>query len=210
MLDWLGKEGEQLRNAFIQVFGERCRPFGNRALQRGGLSDGNEGVQWNAGYDPRNETGWVGVNLEGLKYQGWPIARLIQRELRSPTLPSLVRRLGATDPVEVRWRRDYWQATSRPPVEEGEIAPTPILASRLAEDLWLQALQGAAGCLSNWRGRALQEVTLAQSGRRVVGPVSPHLTIAFPSHAGGSWMDFLGEGKARLQPFYDWAVERAA
>lgn len=210
MLEWLGKEGEQLREAFIQVFGERCRPFGNRALQRGGLSDGNAGVQWNAGYDSRDGSRWVGVNLEGKQYQDWPVARLIERELQSPTLPALIRRLGATDPVEVRWMRDFWQAASRPPIQERAIAPTPILARRLAEDLWLQALAGAAGCLdASGRGRAVQEVTLAKSGKRVVGPVSPHLTIAFPSRGAGSWPDFLADGKMRLQPFYDWAVRRA-
>ncbi|HEX5872953.1 MAG TPA: hypothetical protein VFY65_21120, partial [Longimicrobium sp.] len=210
MLEWLGTEGEELLEAFIQVFGDRCRPFGNRALQRGGLSDGNEGVQWNAGYDPRDGSRWVGVNLEGMEYQDWPVARLIQRELQLPTLPALVRRLRLTDPVEVRWMRDFWQAASRPPIEERAIAPTPILARRLAEDLWLQALAGAAGCLdASGRGRALQEVTLARSGRRVVGPVSPHLTIAFPSRAAGSWPDFLADGKMRLQPFYEWAVMRA-
>jgi hypothetical protein len=135
MLDLLGTEGEQLQEAFIRVFGEVYRPFGNRG-RVSGLSDGNQGVQWNAGYDPRNGRRWVGVNLEGMQYQDWPVAKLIRRELRRPTLPDLVQRLDATDPVEVRWRRDYWQAASRPPIEEREIAPTPILASRLTEELW--------------------------------------------------------------------------
>ena len=44
-----------------------------------------EGVQWHAGYD---EIAWIGVNLEGMLYDGWPIARLIKRELSNPLLLS--------------------------------------------------------------------------------------------------------------------------
>jgi hypothetical protein len=204
ILDWLGDEGDQLRKAFIQVFGETHRAFGNRARRIGGLSDGNEGVQWNAGYNPDTGEAWVGVNLEGMQYCGWPVARLIQRELQTPTLPTLIRSLGNTDPVEVRWKRDYWQAASRPPIEEKNIAPTPILASQLTEDLWR--------CLDATKiggGRATQEVTLSVSKQRVTGPVSPHLTILTPSPAPYDWELYFSRAKARLQPFYDWAVQQA-
>jgi hypothetical protein len=212
MLDWLGTEGEQLRKAFIQVFGDRCRPFGNRALPRGGLSDGNEGVQWNAGYNPDTREAWVGVNLEGVQYRDWPVARLIQRELQTPTLPNVIRQLQNTDTVVVHWRRDYWQAASRPPIEEKDIAPTPIPAGHLTEDLWRKALEGAAGCLDptkTWGGRATQEVTLSASKKRVTGPVSPHLTILVASQAPYDWELYFSRAKAQLQPFYDWAVEQA-
>jgi hypothetical protein len=211
ILDWLGKEGEQLREAFVQVFGADPRPFGSRAMQSGGLSDGNEGVQWNAGYDMRDGFRWLGVNLEGLKYRDWPVARLIRRELESPTLPDLIRRVDAEDSVLVWWARDYWQAASRPAIAERVIPPTPIHASHLTTDHWLEALTGAAGCLASSRGgRASQEVTLAKSGKRLTGEVSPHLTIAISSNGPVSWLDFLKQGKAQLQPFYDWAAERAA
>jgi hypothetical protein len=211
VLEWLGEEGEELRSAFTEVFRGDPRPFGSRAMQSGGLSDGREGVQWNAGYDIRTATRWMGVNLEGLQYRGWPVARLIERELRSPTLPALVRRLGVTDPVTVWWTRDYWQAASRPEIAERFIAPTPIFVSRLTEDLWVEALREAAACLdAGGRGRGMQEVTLAKSGKRVVGPVSPHLSIAFPIPGPVNWREFLTRGKTRLQPFYDWAIERSS
>lgn len=209
VLDWLEDEGERMLAAFKRVFGEAVRPFGNRARRIGGLSDGNEGVQWNVGYDPRDGSCWAGVNLEGMEYVDWPVARLIRRELESPTLPALIRKLGATDPIEVRWKRDYWQAASRPEIEERWIAPTPILASRLTGDQWHNALQEAAGCLGTWTGgRTMRDVTLAKSGVRVTGPVSPHLTIAFPSTKPASWLNFLTEARLRLQPFYDWTIER--
>lgn len=211
MLDWLGAEGERMADAFKQVFGESIRPFGSRARKIGGLSDGNEGVQWNLGLDPREGSCWVGVNLEGMQYRDWPIARLIQRELGASTLPTLIRKVGAADPMEIRWKRDYWQAASRPLIDERWIKPTPIFVSRLTDDLWREALNGAAGCLASPQGgRASQEVTLSKGRRRVIGEVTPHLTIAFPSNIPASWLDFLTEGKTRLHPFYDWAVERSS
>lgn len=213
ILGWLGDEGQQLRKAFIQVFGENHRAFGSRARRIGGLSDGNEGVQWNAGYNPDTGEAWVGVNLEGMQYRGWPVARLIQRELQTPTLPALVRQLHTGDSVVVRWRRDYWQAASRPPIEEKDIAPTPIPAGQLTEDLWRKALEEAARCLDATKpggGRATREVTLSVSKERVTGPVSPHLTILVPSPAPYEWELYFSRTKAQLQPFYDWAVQQAA
>jgi hypothetical protein len=212
MLDWLGEEGDRLRKAFIGTFGERHRPFGNRANARGGLSDGNEGVQWNAGIDPRNDRRWAGVNLEGMKYKGWPVARLIERELRAPTLPALIQRMEEADAAEVHWTRDYWQVSARPRIVEKYIVPTPILLHQLTDGVWRSALEGAEACLDErkgLRGRATQEVTLAD-GRRVTGGVSPHLTFVYPAAGPVSWPAFLAEARARMQPLYDWAVERAA
>lgn len=212
VLDWLGDEGERLRKAFIAVFGEAHRAFGSRSRRIGGLSDGNEGVQWNAGYNPDTLEAWVGVNLEGMQYRGWPIARLIQRELLTPTLPNVIRQHPKPDSVVVHWKRDYWQAASRPPIEEKNIAPTPIAASQLTEDLWRTALEEAAKCLDGTRtggGRATREVTLSASKQRVTGPVSPHLTILVPSPAPYDWELWFSRAKAQLQPFYDWAVQRA-
>ena len=35
----------------------------------------------------------MGVNLEGMKYDGWPIGRLIDHELRRPTLIDVIQYL---------------------------------------------------------------------------------------------------------------------
>lgn len=213
MLDWLGDEGDRLQAAFIQVFSGRVRAFGKRSTSIGGLSDGHEGVQWNAGFDPRDGRRWIGVNLEGKEYEGWPIARLIERELRNPTLPALVRQVGDTDPADILWARDYWQVASRPAILEGDIAPTPILLSRLTEERWREALTGALACLDAKGGRysrARQTVTLVGAGRQVEGTVSPHMTFRLPATDNASWQTFLGEAKARMQPFYDWASKKAA
>jgi len=153
------------------------------------------------------------VNLEGLKYASWPIARLISRELRDPTLPQFIG--DATDPAraEILWKRDYWQVASRPPILEGNISPTPILLQRLTEQAWREALEQARDCLeqtkSGWK-RAKQEVTLARSGQRVLGDVSPHLTLIYPDDGTLPWEDFFIEAKQMMQPYYDWVAERSA
>ena len=68
------RPADALKTCFRDVFGCRGREFGS--LSRGvlGISDGNEGVQWNAGYYPRDGAVWLGVNLEGMKYDDWPVA----------------------------------------------------------------------------------------------------------------------------------------
>ena len=55
----------------------RGRPFGTPRGRYQGVSDNAEGVQWNAGVDREQGSSWLGVNLEGMAYDDWPIARLI-------------------------------------------------------------------------------------------------------------------------------------
>ena len=48
---------------------DRCgRDFGSPSRGVLGIADGNDGVQWNAGYRPGDGFVWLGVNLEGMKY----------------------------------------------------------------------------------------------------------------------------------------------
>ena len=54
--------------------------FGSPSRGVLGISDGNEGVQWNAGYRPGDGFVRLGVNLEGMRYDDWPVARLIEQE----------------------------------------------------------------------------------------------------------------------------------
>lgn len=212
MLGWLGSDGDRIAAAWRRVFGEDARPFGSATLGWGGLSDGNEGVQWNAGFDPRAGERWIGVNLEGMKYDGWPVARLITRELSRPLLHDHIERMRDTAGIRVIWTRDYWQATSRPRILEKYIEPTPILLDALTPGAWRQALSGARECLE-FHGREVrrgtQLVTLAATGRGVEGPVSPHLTFRLSADSITTWEEFFREGKARLQPLYEWTEVRS-
>ena len=210
MLDWLGDEGEQIRIAFSKVFGTRYSPFGSPSLQRGGLSDGKEGVQWNVNYDPRDGRQWVGVNLEGMQYDDWPVARLIERELREPVLPRLVEEHGALAPVLLVWHRDYWQATGRPRIQEKVIARARL--GDLTRAAWVASLEEARGCLDSrrkYRGRAVQTVTLSSSGDRVEGEVSPHLMFRYMAPERMDWESLCRQAKAAMEPLHGWAVRRA-
>ena len=139
---------EALKSCFTDVFGCRGREFGSRSRDVLGISDGNEGVQWNAGYYPRDGAVWLGVNLEGMKYDDWPVARLIEREISRPLLLTRYRReVARPDRVIVIWARDAWQYSARRRIKEANVTPTPIALDRLDGQGWADALRGARECL---------------------------------------------------------------
>lgn len=43
-------------------------------------------VQWSAGFRPGDGFVWLGVNVEGMRYDDWPVSRLIEREICRPLL----------------------------------------------------------------------------------------------------------------------------
>ena len=137
-----------LKSLFREVFGCRGREFGSPSRGVLGISDRNEGVQWNAGYRAGDGFVWLGVNLEGMKYDDWPVARLIEREISRPLLLTRYRRrVARPDKVTVLWARDGWQYSARPPIREASIAPTPIALNRIDDQGWADALQSARECL---------------------------------------------------------------
>jgi hypothetical protein len=211
MLKWLGPEGDQLRIAFTKVFGSRYEPFGSQSLHLGGLSDGKKGVQWHVGYDPRDGTRFAGVNLEGMQYDGWPVARLIERELKAPMLIEVVHGKEDLADVSLEWFRDYWQKRARPEIVERYISPTPLVLSELTAERWREALVGAAACLDSKRrrrGRATQTVTLL-NGEQVTGEVSPHLTFRLTAGGDVAWEEFFRKVRTRMQPLHEWARKRS-
>lgn len=212
MLDWLNPDGPEFAKAFASTFSAEPRPFGSPSLPIGGVSDGVEGVQWSMEFDTAEQQQRVLVNLEGIVYSGWPIARLILNELESPQLLGLTSADSDQAPITVWWRRDYWQVTARPPIRERNISPTPIRLRDLTEESWRSALCSALGCLDAERarrGRATQVVTLEKDGRQVTGPVSPHLQIAYNPVRRVPWSDLVVQGRAVLQDIYDWARRQA-
>lgn len=173
-----------------------------------GISDGVEGVQWNAGYDG---TAWLGVNLEGMQYDRWPIARLIKREISDPLLLSKYRDgVPRPDMVTVSWRRDAWQVRSRPLIRNSHIAPTPINLDQLKDDGWAQALLQARECLDpkrGHRGRRKIEVTLASSGRVAEMEVTPHLY--FRTRFDKSAPQSMRRAKDNLEALHQFARDQA-
>ena len=175
---------DALKRCFRDVFRCRGRGFGSRPRGVLGISDGNEGVQWNAGYRPRDGAARLGVNLEGMKYDDWPVARLIERELARPLLLAPYRRwVARPGEVIVRWTRDAWQGPARPPIRERYLDPTPLALDRLDDEGWADALREARDCLDperGHRGRRTVEVTLLPSEQRVEREVTPHLAFETP------------------------------
>ena len=138
---------DALKSRFRDVFGCRGREFGS--LSRGvlGISDGNEGVQWNAGYYPRDGAIWLGVNLEGMKYDDWPVARLIEREISRPLLLTRYRRkVARPDKVTVLWARDAWQYSARRRIKEANVAPR--------RSRWIDSMIRAGRMFCEARGNA--------------------------------------------------------
>ena len=172
--------------------------------------------KWNAGYYPRDGAVWLGVNLEGMKYDDWPVARLIEREISRPLLLTRYRRkVARPDKVTVLWTRDAWQYSARRRIKEANLAPTPIALDRLDGQGWADALRGARECLDprrQHRGRRKVPVTLLPSKRhprerQVEMDVSPHLKIRMP--LAEITPRAMREGRGNLEAVYEFVGERS-
>jgi hypothetical protein len=207
MLEWIGAEGERMDAAFERVFRGEGTPFGSPALHWGGLHDGNEGVQWNMGFDPDIPERWIGVNLEGLKYDGWPIARLVRKEQQRATLPSLVASHPELAGIRLILERDYWTGRNRGHVER--IAD--LLLRDLTEAAWRRVLADARNSLAApTGGRGIRMFTPKSGGPPRESEVTPHLTFRLSVPAVESWEQFIRAGIDLLDPLYEWACERAS
>jgi hypothetical protein len=192
--------------------------FGSPSLGLSGICDGTDGVQWNAWvqWHGGRQMAYAGVNLEGKVYDGWPVARLIERELAAPELFEAARAVAHPSAVEVLWSRDAWQVVARPPILEKMIGGSPRLLHTLTADEWTAMLHEAYNCLDRergYRGRARQAVTMTTGAIRDL-EVSPHLQLrqAFwprdPSSTDG-WLPALDDTMANLRPLHEFVALRA-
>jgi len=212
-------EIQLLREAFEEVIHpDAVKHFGGNSGRYEGWHDGNPGVQWNTGIDRGGLSPYLGVNLEGMMYDGWPIARLIVREIADPRLREIIRQLRRPDEIEVHLWRDAWQASMRPEIAEGRIGRTPVSLRDLTDEEWRQALLEARSCLTEERGvwrRAVQTVTSLPRRRQALMSVSPHLQFRLrpwwrvPSERGAR-IEAMQAARERLQSIYDFVRERSA
>ena len=202
---------DSLMSCFREVFECRGKEFGRRSGRVVGLSDDNDGVQWHAPYYVREGAAWLGVNLEGKEYEGWPVARFIERELSRPLLLTRYRRrVPSPERVMVRWTREAWQAGYRIAIKDPDIAPTPIALDRLDARGWADGLRGARGCLDPERGRRGRRkvmVTLGASERRVLKQVVPHLV--FRTELATISLRAMREAKDNLEPLHEFVRLRS-
>lgn len=201
-----------LEKWFTARTGRAGRRFGRASGRYEGFSDDADGVQWNCGIDRVRGVVTVGVNLEGMKYGGWPIARLLLREERTPTLPGVLRATSLAKVTEVWLERDAWQAAARLPISEWHIGPEPPLAANsLTDDQWLSMVQEALQSLDadrHFLGRGSMEVTLARTGRKLKD-VSPHLQVKLPLRVHELSPLSLDTAAASLEPVHGWMVRRS-
>ena len=197
---------------FRDLFECDGQPFGSPSLGVLGISDGIEGVQWNAWYSQREETAWwLGVNLEGKRYDDWPVARLVKREIDHPLLLTEYRvRVARPEEVTVSWKRDAWQVGSRIRIMESRLPPTPIALDLLDSDGWTRALGCARECLDSkrkYRGRRRTKVTLHCSDQTVERDVSPHLQ--FKTWLNESTPHAMQRAKDNLEALHEWVTRQA-
>lgn len=209
---------EDLIGAFGSAFGVTVtgeNRFGSAPLGWFGVCDGADGVQWNTWLHRGENAAYVGVNLEGLKYDGWPIARFIEREFRHPRLFEVARALAAQESIQMIFHRDAWRFASRPQIKERHIGLSERALIEIDPEGWKETLQEAYECLDASRGhrhRGRQMVTT--KGGRVELSVSPHLQfrqrISDAAEEQQNWMPRLRRAREALQPLYAFVKEQSA
>lgn len=207
---------EDVIAAFVSSSGPAHRLFGSKSLGLLGVCDAVQGTQWSVATDLQSGRTWLAVNLEGMQYDGWPIARLIERELAEPHLPKLIRTLPSCGSISLTVFRDAWQAASRVRILERTVTPTPIELDKLSAEQWKSILFQALECLDSqrgFRGRARRTVTLAGRGEQVEREVSPHLNfqcdLARPA-VGETWIPALAKARVTLEPLHEFTASRSA
>ena len=204
---------ESLVAAFRHEFGIAATDGAEFGNPTAGLTDDVPGVQWNTWIDTGADAAYLSVNLEGKKYDDWPIARFIEREFRLPLVFEVRTRVTDPDAVQVIWTRDAWQFASRPAIRERHIGASQQSLSALTPDAWRATLQEAYQCLdpkNNFRGRATQTVTVKRG--RVELPVTPHLQFRrrLGSLSSYEWRGVIHSAHELLAPLHEYAVRQSA
>ena len=212
-MSFLSERSEVVIGLFRDLFQCEGMPFGSPSIGIRGVWDGTEGVQWNAGYLRDDQCAWIGVNLEGLEYDGWwPIARFIKRELAHPLLLDVRNQVARPREVTVVWSREAWQRSSRVPIMDARIRPTPVALHRLDREGWLAALKGASECLNPEKqllGRGIAEIRRLPSLRKEKREVVPHLTFETRFNVDTTRTHFK-QMKENLEVLHEFVTRQAA
>ncbi len=204
-----------LLQTFCEVLEVKGRPFGQLNKPFFGMSDGNEGVQWNISVHPQCNTIHMGVNLEGKMYKNWPVSQLIQSELIAPELPSLIAKTDHSDDIFLTFWRDAWQVASRPEIKEKYIGGRPFRLNELTGEKWQGILSEAQECLDKKAGyqkRNTQNVTIVKKDGTThcrTMQVSPHLTVWSPLFIHDSIEQAVRDKITELTGIYSWMKKLA-
>jgi hypothetical protein len=208
------QESAELMLTFAGMLKVQAKPFGQLNRPYFGVSDNNDGVQWNLRVYRESGAAALGVNLEGLAYGGsWPIATFLLNELKEPTLHQLLQGCSDPDAVDLSLTRDAWLPSgSRLSIVEAQIGGDIHRLSRLTEGQWSAIVSEGLDCLrksKGYRGRTKQDVTHTSDGRITEKWVTPHLTIRTEIAPGDSTIERLQKCFDILKPAYDWVVQRS-
>ncbi len=196
---------------FTSVLTIKGRPFGQLNMPWFGMSDDNFGTQWNLALTAESNEAHLGVNLEGLKYDDWPIAKLLLSEQNHPSLENLKSQVNDPDGIFIRLVRDAWQGPSRPEIKEQFIGGGMVSLAETDNRKWLQMVREALDCLDStksYRGRTKQLVTRVKQpmkgDRRRLMDVSPHLTVLCKVGLGEGFEDDFKRKLREMEPVYNW------
>ena len=210
----IDSEYAKVLQSFASSLNVKGRPFGQLNKPTFGMSDGNDGVQWNLSVSTDTGVIRLGVNLEGMQYNNWPITKFILSEINNPKIAEVVKKLNNPNDVHIRFSRDAWQVTARPFIVERYLGGKEFTFAESNPEQWSRMLKEALGCLNkemNYCGRAKQTVTLENKPENVeqarVMEVSPHLTIWSPLSLSGNIYENIDQKIAELQPVYEWVNE---
>ncbi|MDK1895499.1 GIY-YIG nuclease family protein [Klebsiella sp. K4-172] len=205
-------EYADMLQSFCDVLGVKGRAFGQLNKPFFGMSDGNEGVQWNISVNTKTKNVHIGVNLEGKIYKNWPISQLIKSELSAPRLLSVIEELETSDDIYLTFWRDAWQVASRPEIKEKYIGGRSFILNELNSDKWNCILSEAQECLDKESGylrRSIQDVTIVKKdGSNIVRAmqVSPHLTIWSPLIIKDNAQDSIRKKINQLTSIHFWMM----
>ena len=215
------EEANELYEVFRGRLGTEGKLFGQAGKGVVGISDNNEGIQWNLAIYQDSGNVELGVNLEGKKYIDWPISQFISCELANPTIETLQQMEFDIGLVIVGFYRDAWQAASRPKIKERFLTNSETPLSDWNNDLWRETLTEAQACLyinSSHQGRGEQEVSIIRKGgeiERKLMQVTPHLNIRTTVfnlvNDGFDNVQFkLDCAFQRLTDIYSWVAQRSS
>lgn len=207
----IDSEYAELLHSFAHLLDVKGRPFGQLNKPFFGISDGHEGVQWNLAVHPDTDSIQLGVNLEGKKYDDWPISTFILSEIESAKIWDVRSNLANPEEVYIRFCRDAWQVTARPTIVESRLGGSEFSFAELTPDIWSRILDEALSCLDEereYRGRNKQWVTLENipknGEQKRLMDVSPHLTVWVPVSRGVDVTGNIEERIEELTPVYQW------
>jgi hypothetical protein len=202
---------EQAISAFEKQFTLEARRFGNKHAPIKGASDNAQGVQWNIAVIRDTNEIRLGVNLEGVAYQNWPITTLIQNELAASQLIETFVGIRQPEQIIVNFWRDAWQMASRPKIEEQYLAYSGSYLHKLTPEQWQEMLSEALTCLDQerkYRGRVKQIVTKTTGKAEM--EVTPHLNMhTFLTYKQSNIETALAEAYQNLKPIYEWVKRQA-